>query len=146
MPTSHEDDIRAIEAVIDARAQSMRAKNGAGTMATQAPSYFQYPLFATLQYAGETATGLDYTQTAFDGFDGLIGYEVIEQTVFAGGDLGVSHSLSRISGTQASGAVLDMWFRKTLTFIRTEGTWLIAQEHESVPIAADGSAAMNLKP
>lgn len=65
-----------------------------------------------------------------------------------GDDVAFAHSLNRMSGTTSDGKGSSMWFRETLCFRKIDGAWRIVHQHDSVPIAMDGSgrAALDLKP
>jgi hypothetical protein len=65
-----------------------------------------------------------------------------------GDDVAFSHSLNRIYGKRTNGEETDVWVRVTACFRRSNGKWLIAHEHISVPLYMDGSnrAAVDLKP
>ena len=143
---SIETDVHAIEELIGRRAQALRDRDAAATIASQTPGYIQDPLSGPLAYTHSPAEALAYVTDAFHGMAGPIGYEVVQQSVLVSGDLGVSHSLSRITATPTGAPAIEMWFRKTLTFTKADGRWHIAHEHESVPIGADGAAATTLRP
>ena len=56
--------------------------------------------------------------------------------------------VNRISGTRTSGEDADVWARATVCYRKTDGKWMVAHEHVSVPFYMDGSnrAAVDLKP
>lgn len=133
------DDEVAVRTVIERRANALRNKSAAETMATQTSDYVQYPLTAALTYAGTTAmTEADF-EVVFAGFDGPVSYETRDVHVTMGDRVAVSRSLAKITASLHTGEVMSMWFRKTLIFEKVDGVWLINHEHESVPISADGS-------
>lgn len=133
------DDEVAVRALIERRADALRNKSAAETMATQTADYVQYPLTAALEYAGAKAmTEADF-EAIFAGFEGPISYETREVHVTMGDRVAVSRSLAKISASLSTGDAMSMWFRKTLIFEKVDGVWLINHEHESVPISADGS-------
>lgn len=138
-PTPMSDDEVAVRALIERRADALRNKSAAETIATQTADYVQYPLTGALGHAGTTAmTEADF-DAIFAGFDGPISYETRDVHVTVGDRVAVSRSLAKISASLSAGADLSMWFRKTLVFEKVDGVWLINHEHESVPISADGS-------
>ena len=63
-------------------------------------------------------------------------------------DIAWCTALNRMSGTKTDGEIVDMWFRTTMGFRRTEEGWRIAHDHASVPFHMDGSyrAATALTP
>lgn len=138
--TMSEDEI-AVRAMVERRANALRTKSAAETMATQTADYVQYPLVGVLEYAGETSmTEADF-DAVFAGMDGPVSYETHDLHVTMADRVAVTRSLARISATMVSGDVMSMWFRKTLVFEKVDGTWLISHEHESVPMAGDGTGA-----
>lgn len=65
-----------------------------------------------------------------------------------GKDIAWCTALNRMRGTKTDGETVDMWFRTTMGFRRTEDGWRIAHDHSSVPFHMDGSyrAATTLTP
>jgi ketosteroid isomerase-like protein len=51
-------------------------------------------------------------------------------------------------GEKIGEGAVELWFRTTLVFKRSEDDWTIVHEHNSVPMKMDGSrlAAVDLKP
>jgi len=107
-----------------------------------------FTLAPPLQYAGTRALDREGVQDWFDGFAGEIGYEIRELRITAGGSVGFSHSLNRMTGEKRDGEKVDLWFRHTLGFRKLRGEWKVVHEHESVPFYMDGSgrAALDLEP
>jgi uncharacterized protein (TIGR02246 family) len=84
----------------------------------------------------------------FATFDGPLGYEIRNLTVFTSPDLACAHSLNHLTGKKAAGESVDVWFRVSFFLHRINDRWLIVHCHESVPFLMDGSerAALDLKP
>jgi ketosteroid isomerase-like protein len=74
--------------------------------------------------------------------------EFRESRILIDGDLGVAYGLSRMRGEKIEEGAVELWFRTTLVFKRSEDDWTIVHEHNSVPMKMDGSglAAVDLKP
>ena len=106
-----------------------------------------FDLAPPLQYAGTEALRKSLAEW-FATFQGLIGYDVHDLSITAGGGVAFCRSLNRISGRRTHGEETDVWVRATMGFRRVGGRWLIAHEHASVPLYMDGSekAAIDLKP
>ena len=67
--------------------------------------------------------------------------------VSVGDDIAFSHSLNRIAGTTKNGQTTERWLRWTTCYRKTNGMWLIAHEHVSVPTdLGSGKAMLDLKP
>lgn len=65
------------------------------------------------------------------------------------GDLAVAYGFSRLRGGDKIGeGPVELWFRTTLVFARSADGWLVAHEHDSVPMEMDGSglASVHLTP
>ncbi len=140
------EDEALVRVLIEERAQALRHKSTSESLGTQTDDYIQFGLTGALFYANDEAARAATIQ-AFANFTGPIDYETKDLNVEVSGDLAVSRSLSRISGTMGD-TTFAWWFRKTLAFRKQNGAWKIIHEHESVPMAADGSgrAALGLMP
>ena len=83
----------------------------------------------------------------FSAFQGSIGYELRDLSITTGGDVAFCHYLYRVSGTQTTGANVDMWVRATVCYRKLEGIWMVVHEHTSVPFnPASGKPSLALKP
>jgi ketosteroid isomerase-like protein len=61
--------------------------------------------------------------------------------------VGFSHSLNRVSATTTDGRQLDMWWRATVGYRKSDGAWLVTHQHASVPFdVASGQASLDLRP
>ena len=99
-----------------------------------------------LQYTGADAWD---RKAWFSSFEGPIGYEVHDLKIVTSGDIAFCHFLNRLSAKSAQyGAFFAMWNRVTLGLRKSDGRWLIAHVHSSVPFYMDGSfkAAVDLQP
>jgi ketosteroid isomerase-like protein len=131
---------------IESWAKALRAKDVDGVMSHYTPDILTFDLAPPLQHSGQA-----YRQGFeewFRTFRGLIGIEIRDLSITVGDDVAFSHSLNRISGARTSGENTDVWVRATVCFTKTNGTWLAAHEHVSVPFYMDGSerAAVDLTP
>jgi ketosteroid isomerase-like protein len=74
--------------------------------------------------------------------------EFRESRMLIDGNICVAFGLSRMRGEKIEEGSVELWFRTTLVFKRSEGGWTIVHEHNSVPMKMDGSglAAVDLKP
>lgn len=74
--------------------------------------------------------------------------EFRESRILVDSDLCVAYGLSHMRGEKIEEGAVELWFRTTLVFKRSEGGWIIVHEHNSVPMKMDGSglAAVDLKP
>ena len=62
--------------------------------------------------------------------------------------LAYTSALNRMRGTKTDGEEIDLWFRTTMCFAKSDDGWRIVHDHSSVPFHMDGSfrAAIDLKP
>jgi PhnB protein len=75
-------------------------------------------------------------------------YDIGEPVIEAGDDVAFCHGITHVTGSKADGERVNMWFRSTIGFCRTNAGWRIVHEHDSTPFYPDGSgrAATDLKP
>jgi ketosteroid isomerase-like protein len=67
-------------------------------------------------------------------FKGPIKFEISDLSVMSDGKIAYGHSIQHVSGTGTDGSPMDMVARVTDVYRKTDGKWLIVQEHVSVPI------------
>ena len=81
-------------------------------------------------------------------WDGPITVDSADSDLAVAGDVAYIAALNRMRGVKTDGTAIDMWFRTTMGFHRTEDGWRIAHDHSSVPFLMDGSerAALDLHP
>jgi PhnB protein len=130
-------------------ANALRNKDANGVLSHHAPRLIHFSLAPPLLSTASDAKGLNAWWSAwFATWQGPIGYEIRDLSVTVGQNVAFSHSLNRMHGTKTDGVKADLWFRQTLCFVKLDGGWKIAHEHESVPFYMDGSykAAVDLKP
>jgi PhnB protein len=134
-----------IRILLDDWADALRTKDADRVVSHQAEDFLQFSLAPPLVSTVADADGLN---AWFATWRGLLGFEMHDLDVAAGGDVAYCHSLNRLSGTMTDGVTSDIWFRQTLGLRRIGGAWKIAHQHESVPFYMDGSyrAAVDLAP
>ncbi len=81
-------------------------------------------------------------------WDGPIDIDAQNVDLAVAGDLAYTSALNRIRGKKTDGEDVDLWFRTTMCFRKTEHGWRIVHDHSSVPFYMDGSfrAAVDLAP
>jgi ketosteroid isomerase-like protein len=142
------EDEAAIRALIEARVDALRRKDGAAAVAVLAPDLVAFELAPPLEVPRGVATDAAAAQAWLDGFEGPVETEIRDLVIHVGGDIAYSHSLNRLSATRKDGKAIAFWMRSTLGFARREGAWKIVHGHTSVPFRMDGSftAALDLEP
>ena len=81
-------------------------------------------------------------------WNGPIAIDGEDVELIVSGDLAYTSALNRMRGTQTDGTGVDLWFRTTMCFRKTDAGWRIVHDHSSVPFLMDGSerAALDLRP
>ena len=144
--TSRATDEAEIRALIDARAEAVRAKDVDGAMSSVATDLLAFDVVNPLRYSGADAAR-ERLEDWFGSFEGPLGYEMADLSIATGGDIAYCHSLNRVSGTKVGGGGLVMWWRATVCWRRVGGTWRVAHEHSSVPFDPQSAmAALDLEP
>ena len=143
--SSKASDETGIRNLIDQHARAVHAKDAAAVIACFAPDYVAFKLELPLV---SRMTGVKQYDAWFATWQGPVSTEIRDLDIAVSGDLGVSHSLNRMSGRLSSDDDVELWYRQTLSFRKIDGAWKIAHEHSSVPFHMDGSfsAAIDLKP
>lgn len=135
-----------IRKLIDDRVTAVRARDVNASTANLAPDILSFDVVNPLQYIGSDAS----RKRAEDWFSSLqspVGYEIRDVIITANADVAFSHGLSHVSATTKVGGQLDMWWRTTLCFRKTDGKWMITHEHNSVPFDVEtGKASLDLAP
>lgn len=135
-----------LRALVEERVAAVQAKDPKPLAARQAPDVIAFNVLPPLHILGKDAL-IEQTQLWFDAYDGDIGYSVHDLHVDGDGEVGFCSFVYHVTGTLTGGNDVDMWVRATLCCRRTEGTWLITHDHESVPFdPATGQALIDLEP
>lgn len=143
-----DDDEKQIRAVLQDRAEALRAKDAARYVTSFDRSVVKFDLAPPLQESGSSVVDPAGLQWWLDTWDGDISYEVADLTIAASGDVAFCHSLNHVAGTRTDGERQDMWTRSTLGLRKLGGAWKITHEHNSAPFYMDGTSrpALDLKP
>jgi uncharacterized protein (TIGR02246 family) len=139
-------DEARIRELVEERVRAIRARDVEALMSAHAPDVVMFDALDPLRYVGSEAVRERAGQW-LSWYQGPVGYEVRDLSVTAGGEAAFCHYLYRVSGTIRNGREVDMWVRSTVCFRKTDGAWVVAHEHTSVPFDAEsGKASINLKP
>ena len=144
--TSRAGNEAQIRERIEGWAKALRAKDVDAVMSYYTRDVLSFDLAPPLLQKGDAVRR--GWEEWFPTFRGPIGYEIRDLSITVGDDVAFSHSLNRISGTRTGGEDADVWVRATVCYRKTDGKWMVAHEHVSVPFYMDGSnrAAVDLKP
>ncbi len=121
-----------IRALIDERVAAVRVKNINGAMSNITPDIRLFDEVNPLQSTGSEASR-NRVETRFSSFQGLIGFEMRDLSISAGGDVAFSQSLNRYSGTLKGGGEIDMWVRATTCYRKIDGRCMITHDHFGQP-------------
>jgi ketosteroid isomerase-like protein len=70
----------------------------------------------------------------FSHFKGTPKIDITDLSITVDGNLGFSHSIQHVTGTDMQGHSIDRTVRVTDSYRRIGGNWLIVHEHVSVPV------------
>jgi len=129
--SSHETDVKAL---LEERVEAGRTKDIDRLMSLYSDDVVYYDVVPPLHFTGHEAVRRNFLRW-FDGYEGPIGLETHALTVASGdGDLAFAHMLHLDSGTRRNGVRMSIWVRSSVGLRRSDGRWLITNEHISVPI------------
>lgn len=142
-------DHDVIRGLIAARERAIADADAEAAIESLAPDVVVYDLQPPLAYVGADARdseGLRAWLKTWQGPGPRV--EFRESRILVDGDLAVVHGLSRMRGDKIGEGPVELWFRTTLVFKRSEDSWRVVHEHNSVPMKMDGSglAAVDLDP
>ncbi len=146
MASQRAGDEAAIRAQIDALVEAIGLMDVERVASIYAPDIVSFDVQPPLQIVGAEAKSRNWAD-AFSAFQPPVDYETRDLSVSLDGDVGFAHSLNRLSGTLKNGQRGGFWVRVTSCWRRTEGGWLIAHDHASVPVdPKTGRPMLDLEP
>ena len=127
--TSDTAEIKALEQrLID----GVKAKDVKQIMSCYSDDVFAFDVVPPREYVGAAEF-----QKPWNGFlamfKGPIHAEVNDLVINSDGKIAYSHSAQRISGTTNESKPFDETFRITVVYRKSQGKWVIVQEHISMP-------------
>jgi len=127
--TSDTAEITALEQrLID----GIKARDVKQIMSCYSDDLFAYDVVPPRQYVGAAAFQRPW-QSFLGMFKGPINAEVNELVINSDGEIAYSHGIQHISGTTNEGKPFDATFRITDVYRKSQGNWVIVQEHISLP-------------
>jgi uncharacterized protein (TIGR02246 family) len=128
-------DIKALE---DRFIAAFKAKDVDAIMKVYVPdqTLFVFDVVPPRQYVGAAAYRKDW-QDFFDSVSGPLTVELSDLDITADDNLGYSHSIQRVAGTNKQGEKIDLTVRVTDVYKKINGNWLVIHEHVSVPVDLD---------
>lgn len=136
-----------IQKLIEDQVAAIRVKDVEAATAFAAPDVRAFDLIDPLVYQGKEEVQKRLTQW-FESFEGdTLGFDVTDLQISAGEDIAFCSSLNKVNGTTVDGNKLEMFWRATICFEKTDGQWVATHQHSSVPFNMEtGKASMDLKP
>jgi uncharacterized protein (TIGR02246 family) len=95
-------------------------------------SLFVFDVVPPRQYVGADAYRKDWQ--SFLGSLKSVKFELTDLAITTDGNLGYSHSIQHVGGTNAKDQPIELVVRVTDVYRKANGSWLIAHEHVSVPV------------
>jgi ketosteroid isomerase-like protein len=142
------DDEVAIRALEERLAAAVNAGDVNAIMKNYVPdqSLVVFDVVPPRQYLGAEAYRKDWVDFLAI-FKGPPKYDITDLAIVAEGNLGFSHSIQRVQGTDTKGQPLDLTVRVTDGYRKIGGNWLIVLEHVSVPVdLTTGKPDLSSKP
>jgi ketosteroid isomerase-like protein len=132
--------------LFESRSEAIWTKDIERLMSLYTPDIVYFDLVPPLQYVGAEALRERFLDW-FGSYEGPIAQEITDLHVVESGDAAIAHMLIRAGGTLRNGQEVGFWVRLTDGCRRSDGEWLIAHEHVSLPVdPTSRSAAMELVP
>lgn len=142
-------DIETIKSLIAARETAIANADAEAAIEPLARDAVVYDLQPPLAFAGADARDTEGLRAWLKTWkQSGPRVEFRESRILIDGNLCIAYGLSHMRGEKIEEGEVELWFRTTLVFKRSEDGWMIVHEHNSVPMKMDGSglAAVDLKP
>ena len=146
MPNLQEET--AIKGLLAKQSEAIQKRDIAGATANYKENVILFDVVGPLQHTGASSVK-QRLQEWFGTFrdNDPIAFETKELSVKADTAIAFSHGFNHISAALKNGKRLDMYWRETLNWEKTNGKWQIVSAHSSVPFdAGTGMASTGLKP
>ena len=135
-----------ITALLDRWSEAVRDRDIDKLMSLYSTDIVYFDLVPPLQITGAAAVRRNF-QRWFDSWSSGIGTERRDLKILASGDIATAYTLHRTSGTLKDGREVGYWLRVSVGCQRSNGRWLIAHEHVSLPVEIQsGRVVMDLVP
>ena len=141
-------DEAKIQSLENKLAAAVNAKDVNAIMSVYVPNetLFVFDVVPPRQYVGAQAYRKDWTDFLAM-FKGPLQLQISDLSVQTDGNMGWSHSIQRVIGTDSKGQPVNLTVRVTDVYRKIKGNWLIVHEHTSVPVDLDsGKPDLSSKP
>ena len=127
------DDEQAIRDLEVKFGQAFINKDVDAIMKVYAPDVHVFDVVPPRQYVGGEAYRQDW-ENYLGSIDGPVQFTIGDLDITVDGNLGFSHMIQYVKGTDTKGQNFDSAFRITDVYQKINGEWLIVHEHVSVPV------------
>ena len=140
------DEEQQIRQAIEDFGAAVRARDVDGILSFYAEDLVAFDMMPPLKFEGRDAYRNSWEQ-GLQMMQGPLEFEVSNLNIAVDGNVAYAHSLNRMAFTTSDGERMDGWMRWTGCFKKIDGKWLVAHEHNSVPLDMNsGKGLMDLKP
>lgn len=135
-----------IRKIIVNRISGVKAKNVDQAIENFREDVISYDVVGELKFVGIDAVR-NRLKEWFSTLSEIIDFEISDIKITSASDISFCSSLNHISARMVGGNILDMWWRETTCYVKSDGIWKITHAHSSVPFdASTGKASLGLKP
>lgn len=135
-----------IKKIIEIRISAIKNRNVEKEIANYSKDVISYDVVGPLKFLGTDAIKnrlIEWLST----LDKIIDFEITDVKINSTSEIAYCSSLNHINAKTVDGNKLDMFWRETTCFKKTQGIWEITHIHSSVPFNAEnGMASIGLKP
>ncbi|HEY0254785.1 MAG TPA: SgcJ/EcaC family oxidoreductase [Kofleriaceae bacterium] len=140
---SAESELRDL---IDNRVRAIRAKDLEGALSGYAEDVVTFDLVTPLANRGKAAVR-KRLEDWLGSFESALDYELRDIALVVKDDIAFDHHFTHVHGTNKQGQMIEMWFRETNGYRRTDNRWLCVHQHSSAPMDMKTmKAVLDLKP
>ncbi len=137
---------KEIKQIIENIISALKNRNVENLMTNYSKNVISYDVVGKLKYVGVDAIKKRLDEW-LSTLDQIIDFEITEEKITSNSDIAYCSSLNHINAKTVDGKKLDMYWRETTCYKKTDGIWKITHVHSSVPFNAEnGMASLGLKP
>lgn len=135
-----------IKQVIEKRVSAIKNRNVQDEMSNYLENVISYDVVGQLKYEGIDAIKNRLNEW-LSTLDKIIDFKITDVKITSGSGIAFCSSLNHINAKTVDGNKLDMYWRETTCYKKTDKAWKISHVHSSVPFNAEnGMASIGLKP
>jgi ketosteroid isomerase-like protein len=140
--------VTTIDRLLDDQAAAVCNRDIAAATANYASEVVIFDVVGPLRHPSGNSSVRKRLEDWFATFDGgPILFEITDRVIRTEDHLGFTYSLNHVHVGLWNGAILDMYWRETLTWQKINTRWQIVHAHSSVPFdPSTGMASTGLKP